>query len=70
MKYKKSDVDFHSDYGRQGNPAVNVKYYGRGVTPDQIESHFLCSEKTAEAVADWVWEAACQEVWDGVSRTA
>jgi len=62
---KKSDVDFHNEYYRPSNPAINVKVrehlHNHVAT---IAERFKCSEKQAEKALDFAFEMATRDFWE------
>lgn len=68
MRYKKSDIDRHSNdgYGAQ-YPAVNVKVTGRQIactTEDIIAKFPDCSAEQAQKALEFAFEAECRAFWE------
>ena len=66
MKFKKTDIEIHSDgYGYHGgNPDVNVKVYRVDCDTSDIVEKFGCSEAQAQKALNFAFESACESFWD------
>ena len=62
----KNSVSMHTE-GAFGNgpynPAVNVKVYRWPWSAEDVQTHFGCSEKTAQEAAEIAAESACEDFW-------
>lgn len=71
-RFRKSDVQFHSDGYRAAHPAVNIKvknpYLWEHV--DKAKKEFECSEETAEKTLNWAFDSGCEQFWDWAQQQA
>lgn len=66
-RYRKDDVDFHSDGNRPAHAAVNVKHYGPYLG-GKVVDHFKCSQQTAEQALQYSLESAQEVFWENVQE--
>jgi hypothetical protein len=66
MRFKKTDIETHSDNGYgAGYPAVKVKVYHVGCdTSDVIAMFPTCSEAQAEKALEFAFTSECESFWD------
>ena len=60
---RKTDVLFHSDGFRPGNPAIKVKCYHFGPSAEAVAARFGCDKATASKAVEYAWEMACEDFW-------
>ena len=49
--------------------ALNVKVYGmNGWDNDKVKAHFKCADNDAERAAEFVWESAQEQFWQGEAQ--
>ena len=69
--YTKDDVEMHREgYGFTRTPAINVKYYGRGIDPDRVADRLGCSPQRAELCLEYAGETLCEMFWEDAEDTA
>ena len=68
-RYKKEDIQTHSEHFRAEHPAVNVKCR-QNIAPYKIAEHFGCSEDQAEKASEYAFQAAQEQFWESVQDTA
>lgn len=62
---KKTEIKFHSDGYRPGNPAINVKVYNFPRVA-QVTEYFRCCEDTAQEALNFAFESLQETFWDSV----
>ena len=69
--YTKDDVEMHREgYGFTYTPAINVKYYGRGIDPEKVAEHLGCSLPRAETCLQSAGETLAEMFWEYAEEAA
>lgn len=68
-RYRKADIETHSEHYRGAKPAVNVKVYHYPTT-SKVEDAFTCSEAVASQALQYAFESAQQRFWEDAQDVA
>lgn len=68
-RFKKADIQFHSNGWRASCPAVNVKDRSPYLL-SQIQARFRCCEATAQKAHQLAWEMHAEAFWENAQQLA